>query len=354
MKSLFSSALLAVVVSVQVTIVSAQITIGPDKLPVAGDRFVTTPMDTTGVVEGTAGGNKVWNFAGLTSAGLPTTIWYVPASSTPYAQNFPSATLASFVSDLNDTAYGYFSTAANKLTAYGNASSEFLTQTVDPEIQIATPLIYNDQFTDQFRSVTRGDGFEIHTSGLTSVINDSYGTTTLPGGVTAPAARLKFVRQSSDTTFVGGIPMFTSSMTTTSYEWFIAASKFPVVQIAYYVHVANGITTASKHVEYNAPQPTGVDPKKGEGVASDFRLEQNYPNPFNPTTNISFSLPKAGQVTLKVYNLIGQEVVELVNEELPNGVYAVPFDAKSLSSGTYVYRLSTPHFSMSKKMTLMK
>jgi hypothetical protein len=229
-----------------------------------------------------------------------------------------------------------------------------MTQAIDPEIQIATPLIYNDQFTDQFRSVTRGDGFEIHTSGSTSVINDSYGTITLPGGISAPAARLKFVRQNFDTTFIAGFPAFTSSMTTTSYEWFIASSKFPVVQIAYYVRVSNGITTTSKHVEYNAPQSTGVEPRKGEGVASDFRLDQNYPNPFNPTTSISFSLPNAGQVSLKVYNLIGQEVAELVNEELPSGVYTVPFESSDLASGTYIYRLSTPRSSMSKKMTLMK
>jgi hypothetical protein len=106
-------------------------------------------------------------------------------------------------------------------------------------------------------------------------------------------------------------------------------------------------------IKQDVPAINGINPLIN-GVPSAYELSQNYPNPFNPTTNISFSLPKAGQVSLKVYNLIGQEVAELVNEELPSGVYAVPFDAKSLSSGTYVYRLSTPQFSMSKKMTLMK
>lgn len=90
------------------------------------------------------------------------------------------------------------------------------------------------------------------------------------------------------------------------------------------------------------------------GTVQTFELNQNYPNPFNPSTEISFSVVKDGMVTLKVYDILGREVAVLVNEELTNGKYSVTFDASKLSSGTYVYALSSNGYTVSKKMTVMK
>jgi hypothetical protein len=85
-----------------------------------------------------------------------------------------------------------------------------------------------------------------------------------------------------------------------------------------------------------------------------FKLNQNYPNPFNPSTEIKYSVAKAGLVTLKVYNLIGQEVASLVNQEQTAGEHAVKFDASSLSSGIYLYRLSSGSETAVKSMMLVK
>jgi hypothetical protein len=85
-----------------------------------------------------------------------------------------------------------------------------------------------------------------------------------------------------------------------------------------------------------------------------FSLSQNYPNPFNPSTVISYQLPASGNVTLKVYDLLGREVATLVNEEKPAGSYEVSFDASQLSSGVYIYRLTAGNFSATNKMTLLK
>ena len=79
-----------------------------------------------------------------------------------------------------------------------------------------------------------------------------------------------------------------------------------------------------------------------------------YPNPFNPTTTIAFDLTKAGHVSLRVYNLIGQEVANLVNEDLPAGTYHRTFDASRLSSGTYFYRLEADGHIDVAKMALLK
>ena len=85
-----------------------------------------------------------------------------------------------------------------------------------------------------------------------------------------------------------------------------------------------------------------------------FQLEQNYPNPFNPSTKISYSIPQQGNVTLKVYDLLGNEVATLVNEEKPAGGYEVEFNASDLSSGIYFYKLQAGSFVETKKMTVIK
>jgi hypothetical protein len=87
---------------------------------------------------------------------------------------------------------------------------------------------------------------------------------------------------------------------------------------------------------------------------SDFVLEQNYPNPFNPATNIRFSLPEANQVTLRVYDLLGQEVATLVNQFMNAGTFEVSFDASNLPTGIYTYSITAGDFQSVKKMMLIK
>lgn len=87
---------------------------------------------------------------------------------------------------------------------------------------------------------------------------------------------------------------------------------------------------------------------------SEFALNQNYPNPFNPSTVITFSLAKESNVTLNVYNIIGQKVATLVNKRMGSGNYEYKFDASNLGSGVYIYRLETDNFSVAKKMMLIK
>jgi hypothetical protein len=84
-------------------------------------------------------------------------------------------------------------------------------------------------------------------------------------------------------------------------------------------------------------------------------LSQNYPNPFNPATTIEFALAKSGWVTLKIYNILGEEVAELVSENLSVGSYKYNWDARGLASGVYYYRLKTGQgFVQTKKMLLIR
>jgi len=85
-----------------------------------------------------------------------------------------------------------------------------------------------------------------------------------------------------------------------------------------------------------------------------FELYQNYPNPFNPSTKIQFVINKRELVSLKVHDLLGNEIDVLVNEEKDPGIYEVEFNAKDLSSGVYFFKMKAGNFSKTKKILLMK
>jgi len=91
-----------------------------------------------------------------------------------------------------------------------------------------------------------------------------------------------------------------------------------------------------------------------EEIPTNFLLSQNFPNPFNPITTIKYQIPEISFVTLKVYDVLGSEVVTLVNEEKNIGSYEVEFNGISLPSGIYFYRLQAGSFVETKKMVLMK
>jgi Secretion system C-terminal sorting domain len=90
------------------------------------------------------------------------------------------------------------------------------------------------------------------------------------------------------------------------------------------------------------------------GAPAEFELSQNYPNPFNPSTKISFTIPKAGHVSLKIYNTLGQEVADLVNGVIEAGIHNIQFEAVNLNSGIYFYRLEAENLLQVRKMTLIK
>ena len=129
-----------------------------------------------------------------------------------------------------------------------------------------------------------------------------------------------------------------------------------------------GFWNSYKHDMQNTgailPIPIFTDLKEEDyKVISDFKLMQNYPNPFNPSTKIKFTIPqfplhggdgRGGLVTLKIYDVLGKEIAILVNAEKQPGVYEIEFDGSNLSSGIYLYRLTTGEFSDTKKLILIK
>ncbi len=117
------------------------------------------------------------------------------------------------------------------------------------------------------------------------------------------------------------------------------------------LNLAGGSQTADNKF---GDQATGVREENTNQMPSKFTLSQNYPNPFNPTTNIRYTIPKSSLVTLRVYNVLGQEVATIFAGFQHAGTYTADFNATRLASGVYLYRLQAGSFSETKKMILMK
>lgn len=108
-----------------------------------------------------------------------------------------------------------------------------------------------------------------------------------------------------------------------------------------------------KNYYYNCFNLIGIEPASNM-IPAKYSLEQNYPNPFNPNTSIKFSVPKSGFVKLVIYDALGREIKELVNENIKAGIYTTDFNAADYPSGIYFYSLTAENFSETKKMVLVK
>jgi len=116
------------------------------------------------------------------------------------------------------------------------------------------------------------------------------------------------------------------------------------------------VSPASNEVEaiVQGEDPYKISVNNPTEVVDNYELSQNYPNPFNPTTTISYSIKTSGEVSLKVYDMLGTEVASLVNENQEAGNYSVTFNASNLPSGIYVYALTSGNFVDTKKLILLK
>jgi len=117
------------------------------------------------------------------------------------------------------------------------------------------------------------------------------------------------------------------------------------------ISIQNILTTAVvDDLSFGAPNSV----EQISGLPENFNLSQNYPNPFNPTTNIEYSIPEQSYVELKVYDVLGNEVATIINEEQSAGTYRADFDGRELSSGLYIAKLTAGNFVQTIKMNLLK
>jgi hypothetical protein len=125
----------------------------------------------------------------------------------------------------------------------------------------------------------------------------------------------------------------------------------------HYVYILNHLTNAWKfamNVMGANLNKEGVEGEDNLTVPTEYSLDQNYPNPFNPSTTINYQLPANNHVSLKVYDILGNLVSTLVDEEMEAGYYSINWNASQLASGIYIYRIISGTYVSTKKMILMK
>ncbi len=176
------------------------------------------------------------------------------------------------------------------------------------------------------------------------------------------------VTELNDTTYNNyGEGILLISEQTTSYKQFtVPITNFEDASISNHMGIEITITDTSNNSAYTPARgsffiiddlqlnetATGINDQAFS--PKEFKLEQNYPNPFNPSTTIKFSIPRASFVTLNIYNILGREVTSLVNEEKTAGSYQIQFDAGSLASGVYFYKIQAGSYIQTKKMILLR
>lgn len=130
--------------------------------------------------------------------------------------------------------------------------------------------------------------------------------------------------------------------------------KYPNDELLGQIEIVEGFGKTTNKTEQSINLFSLEETVKETTESTSEEILSNYPNPFNPTTKISYHLPEASFVTLKVYDILGREIVTLVNEVKPSGKYEVEFNASELPSGTYVYKLTAGNYQTMRKMLLIK
>jgi hypothetical protein len=279
-------------------------------------------------------------------------------SSTPYNADFPGAMYAQEESISEGPVtlqnYAYYKLSNDSLLILGSVEH---TSGLVSGVAIDTSIISHKVqlgfvFPLQVGNVTGFGPDTIYSSGNDVEVNtgtntyDAFGTVTFPNGA-FPALRV------SGTTATKSYLSGTLANTNTSYTitWLLELGNQLEAQVDTPSSGTVKVHSVSLIIVGSTPA-TLV--KAAPQLPSSFTLSQNYPNPFNPSTQIQFSIPQAGFVSLKVYDMLGREVATLVHQELTPSSYSITWNAANVASGVYLYRLDAGNYSVTKKMVLMK
>jgi hypothetical protein len=298
---------------------------------------------------GSPGGSNNWDFTGLQTA---STFTYesVDPIFTPYSSEFLTSNVALhsqrvYIGEPGD-GYSYLEVTGNLLNNIGQGvvlnsqpGNVYIVNNNPPDALIL-PITYNNGYQEHFFQTIYLNGSPISQDSVFKVVTiDAWGTMILPGGQNFEALRIKEVRS------VNGVPegAHYSFQSANGAQVNMQASDpnpsdFGIIDIDWY--------------DWNLPFTTDIE--QISGLPQDFRLSQNYPNPFNPSTKIEYSIPEASFVQLKVYDILGNEVEELVKEDQVAGTYRADFTASNLASGLYIAKLQAGNYSKTIKMSLLK
>jgi hypothetical protein len=287
------------------------------------------------------------------STGIPSYLtWSFPASGAPYQiNNIPGAWMNSRTLNLFAT---YSPAKGGGFVEENTLTSD--PQTVTPAIADVSVAVAMGGWNQNQWGDSRFSTAPILTN--TKYIYGDYDPTTLPGkisgaksdavtgegsgiqvGITKFTDLTEDFSQTAHLSTIDNLPIGSLIWNDAQLAAFSSTADLAKVNAGYVAKGGTALVTGIKNVN-NLP--------------GSYSLSQNYPNPFNPTTNIKFTLQKASNVTLAIYNVLGQKVSTLVSSFMREGSYSFQFDGSKLASGVYFYRIDAGSFNSVKKMILMK
>lgn len=308
---------------------------------------------------GNTGGPQLWNFAGLVFPARQSVEQYLAPQNTPYQSRFPGANFAyKFTSDLTGAGvvYAYLEITNADVKFLGGASvvsgietfSQVRTYIDSPSL----PMTFGRKWKSALVTTVQAFGLTSIDSAVTESTIDAWGTARLTFG-DVECLRTFHAQTDYQTTWQNGQLLRRDTTRTTSYSW-ISKNYLEVADIATVRSQPNSRTVIAGAFSRLISSQTAVREKAVRAPAQ-FVLAQNFPNPFNPSTKIAFALPTSQKVTLKVFDLAGKEVATLLqNEKKAAGRHEVFFEAKTLPSGVYLYRLQAGDFMEAKRMVLLR
>ena len=297
---------------------------------------------------GSPGGGNNWDFTNLQS-NLMVTLQSIDPVSSPYISNFPTANICNYSSSTIGGSFSEiwtYSKLNGQFDVLGNAAVSsalpgFVTTiNYDPyRRQYEHPLTFNSQWSDTYTQTISVNGTPVNSASVSiSTIVDAYGTMTIPGGASYEALRIKE-------------ELTISGITSVSFS-FLSKNGAQVNVDAVSSNPPNSGMIAVDGTTYYDGLVSSVE--QINEIPKSFTLNQNYPNPFNPTTNIQYSIPEASFVELKVYDVLGNEVATLVNQEQSAGVYKADFSGSDFASGLYIAKITAGNYTNTIKMSLLK
>jgi len=316
---------------------------------------------------GQPGGNNQWDFGGI-PADLFNEINFISPVGTPFVGTFGNADVVAYlffgVEDegviSTSEGYSYFSTQDATILGTGSVvnssfgGQEFTSTSTSihypPFKEYNFPIRFGDEWeksdSSETNAVTSEGAFVTSLTVDYEVSIDAWGTMTMPSGKVVDALRSREV--STTNTYIGDI--WTSSGTDIHYFFMGKNGESLSILVSNDEPSFSGSRTGV--LAWGHDNVTSVE--KLESLPTEFSLKQNYPNPFNPSTKIDYSLTESSGIKLIVYDILGNEVVELVNESQTAGNYRYNFDGSNLSSGSYIVRLSAGERVETIKMILLK
>ncbi|MCU0644736.1 MAG: T9SS type A sorting domain-containing protein [bacterium] len=350
----------------------AQITVTAGDAPSApGIYFEMSGKDTVTIPPlGEPGANRYWDFSNVPLAYK--SHWrVVDYTTSPFKNYFPDANLVYQVTyDNNDTiTYNYVRLTDQNLTELGRgAIVQSGNQTIVTELTVGKrvkarlnfPATYSEPIVP-WSSVIVVDtvlsGFKA------TIIDSSNNQIDAWGKIKTALGELECLRVRQDhfvtaKIFLGVIPLLIPYERNINYYWITNQNNYGILAtvtgMSDLLNPPSPNYTQAKSIDIMTNFLTSVADVASETIPSDFELFQNYPNPFNASTIVTYQISQPAEVTVKAFNLAGQEVALLANERQQPGRYQIEWNAGNLPSGVYFYQIQTDKISLKKKCLLLK